>query len=763
MEEQAYSTYPKNDIDPAKKDKKWGMQYAKAAWHDWNYTIPRTVFYNAADKYEELRLYATGKQPINKYKPLMGVDEVSNDTFLNLDWSVSPVVPKLRDIAISKLVQQDYNIIATPIDPQAKTETDLIYAEYKAKIAVRGLMQQQNPELANHPLLQPQPGEPMDMEELEMRIDFGEQFNRSRDAEQAIQLAFYQNQIAQYRRRQKEILFDCGVCGYKEWLGLDNKPHFREINPEAVITNYCRFADFRDLIHAGEVVDVSLIDLAALRDENGEPTFTDDQLTVLANSVAGKWSNPTMVGRSTNYFKGYDKFKVKVLDMQFYSWNDYNYESNTNRRGNPTFSEAPYHRRNNVKNKYVRKRIKVVYEIKWIIGTDHVYEFGLAKDMKRSVDSKQKAETTLGYRFFAPNFYEMRTLSMMERLMPIADQYQMTIYRIQNWKNRAVASGWWIDLDGLENIALNKGGENMSPKQVLQMFFETGILVGRSKDVMGNNNVNYKPVLPVENSSLQDLMALWDDLSRQMQLMLSIIGLNELTDGSTPNAKTLNGVAGLAVQGTNNALFPLQFAEKYLLQELAEDMVQRTQQALRKGNVEGFAPALNSNTLHFMSIAPDVAMRDYGIMLEERPSDEQRQALMQSLQTDIGQGLLDSSDALYILNVYNVKQAQEMLAYKVKKNKQAKNQQEIANQQMTFQGQAQAAASAEEEKRKTASFIHQLEMEKVNVEKQWDYKIQQEKNLATMQTNQTDNQTKMATSLIDMSAKQQQQTAAPQK
>ena len=142
MAEEQYSmTYPPADINPKLKDQAWGMQYAKAAWHDWNYTIPRTVFYNAADKYEELRLYALGQQPINKYKKLMGVDEQTNQTYLNLDWTVRPFIAQKRDVAISKMLQTGHDIVCTPIDPQAKAELDKYYADAKAKIAVRQLMQ----------------------------------------------------------------------------------------------------------------------------------------------------------------------------------------------------------------------------------------------------------------------------------------------------------------------------------------------------------------------------------------------------------------------------------------------------------------------------------------------------------------------------------------------------------------------------------------------------------------------------------------------
>lgn len=759
MEEQYNSTYPRNDINPKDKNLEWGMLYAKAAWNDWNYTIPRTVFYNAADKYEELRLYAIGKQPINKYKKLMGVDEQTNNTFLNLDWSVRPVIPKFRDIAISRLVQQEYNIVATPIDPLAKWELDEVYADMRSKLAIRNMMQQQSPELANHPMLMPQPGEPMDFEELEMRMDFGEQFNRSKDAEMAVQLALYQNGSEEFRRAIFTDLFDLGVAGWKEWLGDDNKPKFRKVNPEAVLTNYCRFADFRDLQHCGEVIDVSLVDLATMKDSEGNALFTEDQLLEMANNVAGKWSNPTMVGRSTNYFKSYDKFKVKVLDMQFYSYNELNWERTTNRRGNLMFNEAPWNKRNNVKDKYLRKRIKVVYEIKWIIGTDYAYDFGLMKNMKRSVDNKKKAETTLGYRFFAPNFYEMRALGMMERLMPLADEYQMNDYRIQNFKARMVPSGWWIDLDALENVSLSKGGQNMKPMDLVQMFMETGVLAGRSKDIMGDN-VNYKPIIPIDNTAAAELTALYQDRQLILAQMQSIIGLNELTDGSTPNPKTLNGVAEIAVESTNNSLFPLQFAEKWLMTQLAGDLVMRTKQALRYGNVEGFAPALNTNTLKFMQIDDNISMRDFGIILEERPTTEQRQLLVQSVQTDLSQGLLDTSDVLYVMNMYNVKQAQQMLAYKAKKNRLAKEQADMAKIQQQNEGNAMVAERAEAAKQQTLQMQAQLKLQEINLQMEWQYRIKQLDSTTAQATNQLDNQTKMAGKVLDAQVKQQEQQQA---
>jgi len=750
--------YPRHNIDPALKDINWGKQYARAAMYDWSSIFPRTVFFNAGIKYEEHRLYAIGKQPNAKYKKWMGVNEQTNNTFMNIDWSIRPVVSKLRDIAIARLIQQEYNIVATPIDPLAKTELDQYYSMMRSKIALRQVLQQQNPELANHPLIAAQPGEPMDMEELEMRLDFGEQFNRSKDAELAIQLALYENDSKLFRQGIFENFFDCGVAGYKEWLGDDGKPKFRGVNPECVITNWCRKKNFKDMQHAGEVIDVPLVDLAVLYDADGNRVFTDKELEGMAADVAGKYTNPMYMGTGSALFKGYDKFKVKVLDLEFFSYNEYNWQMAVDNRGNLQYSRADWGRGRRNKEKYTRKCFKVVYKIKWIIGTDYAYDFGLASDQKRQIDPKKKAETTLSYRFFAPTFYEMQAQSMMERLIPLIDDYQLTCYKVQNIKSRIVPNGWYIDLDALENVALNKGGKNMTPMELLEMFYQTGVLVGRSQDAMANN-INWKPVIPIQNTIINELVGLYQDMQNTLSQMQSIVGLNEITDGSTPNPKTLVPGYENANVSTNNALFSLAFGEKWLMEQLANDIVARTQQGLRKGGVEGYAPALNANTLRFIQVNPDISLRDYGVMLDERPTDDQKAMLAQQMQADQAQGFLDTSDIIMVTNTYNIKQAAQMLAYKVKKAKQAKDQQAMAINQQTIQGQQQSVIVSEQAKQQTIQVQLQADLMLEDKKGQWLLRVAQEKAGQLERSTTETNQTKIVNQQLANQAKQLQQTS----
>jgi hypothetical protein len=745
--------YPDHNIDPSKKGREWCMEYAKAAYYDWQFVYPKGIFSGNGGDYSKFRLYALGKQPNSQYKKWLGVDETTNNTWLSLDWSIRAIVSGYRDKAISRLMNTEYNIVATPVDQLAKTEISEYYADIKAKLAVRELMMKQSPELASHPLISIQSGEPMDVEELDMRMEFGEQFNRSKDAEMAIQLAFYQNDYKTKRRKIFEDLFDLGVAGFKDWLGEDNKPYFRVVDPECVITSYNKDGDFSNIVHAGEIIDVPIIDLATVKDDNGNLMFTEDDLTQFASTIAGQFGNPRLLGLGTGWMKPYDKFKCKVLDIEFYTYNDRVYRDTEDELGNPDFRKSEYGR-GKKSEKYTRKKIKYVYKCKWIIGTDKCYDFGMSYDQKRPNDIKKKAQTRLSYNFYAYNFYQMKAQGMMERLIPYIDDYQLTMLKIQNFKNRAVPSGWWIDLSALEKVAMTKGGQDMQPQELLQMFFDTGVLLGRSDADGGTSqSANWRPVIPIENTAASELQMFYNDLISTISAIEKMTGYNDVTLGQA-SSKTLVPGYESGQQSTNEALYPMAFSEENIMLRLAEDMLCRTQQGLKKGGIEGYAPALNSNMLQFMTISPDIAFRDYGIELERRTTQDQKAWLLQIMQQDIANGFLNTSDAILLVNTKNVKQAQMIWAYRVKKEKQRQSEQRMQEIQAQQQGNMQAAQIAQQAEAEKFQMQAQLELQKEQMRIQGELEKERMRIESAERIAMANNQTKIQVASDTGSAKE---------
>lgn len=706
--------YPSHLIDPREKGKEWIRQYAKAAYSSWEMDNPREIFFHARFRYEVIRQYANGNQSISKYRPLMGVDEQTNENWLNIDWSVIPIIPKFRRIALGKMNKVDYNIVATPIDSLANEETTNYFNQLKAKIALRDAAEKIDPELLNSPALQINHGEAKDMEELEMQMKYTWKHQMAIEAEQAIKLVLEQNEIEKIRERVREDMFDFGVAGVKEFIDSNGAVKIRHVNPMNIVINHCKKNDFSDASHMGELLEMRISDLKQMAGDQ----FTSEEYEDIAKNVVGLYGNPKEWPSSLSvYNKGYDKFRIRVLDIEFYSVNDMVYEQRIDRRGNKIYARASYDNRNKRKDKFERINFKVVYKCKWIIGTDYVFDYGLATDMKRAKSSMM--DTRFSYHLYAPEFYDMKAYGIMAQLMPIADAIQIAWYRMQNAINQSRPKGIMIEMGALEDIPIGSGGTKLSPMKVLDLYNKTGTLVYRKMDAQGRMT-NYKPIEELENGLGRDVMNYWQIIQNHIQMIRDITGMNEMTDGSTPDPRTLTTVAKLAYEGTNNALASIILGEKKLLEVLSNDIILRIQDVVGRGSVKGYARALGGNTVSFFKASENLGLYEFGIFLEDKPTDDQRAMLMQQVQAMSAQGLMDIEDAIIIQNTDNLKVAQQLLAYKIRKRKEQAQSEAMQQQQMNAQVQVQSAQAAEQAKQQTLQVEAQVKAQLIQVEKEYE-------------------------------------------
>ena len=688
-------SFPSHLIPSNEKGRDWILQYCKAAWFNFDTATPRNIFFHARYNYEQQKMYAFGSQSINKYKPLLGVDEESNETALNIDWSVIPIVPKFRRIALGKLNKIDYNIVATAIDALANEDVNKYFDEVKAKIIIREQAAQIDPELLDNPALQLSPKEAKDLEELEMQMNYTFKHQMSLEAEQAIKLVLEQNFIEKMREKIKEDFFDHGVAGYKEWIDNNGAIKIRAINPRNIISNHCKNKDFSDAEYVGEIVELSIADLKQMAGRQ----FSEEEYQDIAKRNVGAFGNPTDWPVSYSiYNRGYDKFKIRVLDLEFFSVNEMVYEGRVDKRGNKIYARAKFEDRNKKKDKFERFAYKVVYKGCWVLNTEYIYDYGLQTDMKRAKNSLM--DTTLNYHLYAPEFWDMRAFGMMEQLIPIADAIQLNWYHLQNAINQARPKGIIIEMGALEDIPLGAGGKKLTPMKVLDLYNKTGTLVYRKSDSQGRAT-NYKPIEELENGLGRDVMNYWQLIQNNIQLIRDITGMNEMTDGSTPDARTLTTVAKLAYEGTNNALAHIVQGDKKLLESLSNAIILRMQDVVQAGEVKGYVRALGNNTMNFIRVNPNLSLHEFGIFLEDKPTDDQRQMLMQQVMSSQASGLLDIEDSIIIQNTDNLKVAQQMLAYKIKKRREEEEKKAIRMQQMNAETQQQSALVAEQAKQQT--------------------------------------------------------------
>ena len=747
--------FPDHLIPADEKGYAWIMQYCKAAWYSYEQDTPRAIFFHNRFNYETYKQYAMGSQGINKYKPLLGIEEEATETWMNIDWSVIPIIPKFRRIALGRLNKIDYNIVATPIDSLANEETDLYFANAKAKLLIREEAAKIDPSLLDMPALRLDPKEAKDFEELEIQMNYTFKHQMAIEAEQGIKLILEQNKIDKLRDTIKANLFDFGVAGYKEYIDSNGAVKIRSVNPRLLVTSYCRNNDFSDAEYVGEVLEMSIADLKQMAGDQ----FTEEQYEEIAKKYVGRLGNPRDFNMGSSiYNRGYDKFKIRVLDLEFFSVNQLVYESRIDRRGNKIYAKARYEDRNKRKEKFERVAYKVVYKGKWIMDTDMMFDYGLCTDMKRAKSSLM--DTTLSYHLYAPEFWDMKAYGFMEQLIPIADAIQIAWYRLQNAINQARPKGIMIEMGALEDIPLGAGGKKLTPMKVLDLYNKTGTLVYRKADAQGRMT-NYKPIEELENGLGRDVMSYWQIIQNNIQMIRDITGMNEFTDGSTPDPRSLTTVAKLAYEGTNNSLAPIILGEKRLLESVSNAVMLRLQDVLHRGEVKGYVRALGSNTVNFIKVHPNVALHEYGIFIEDKPTDEQRMMLLQQVQAGQANGLLDIEDAIIIENTDNLKVAQQLLAYKIKKRREAEEEKAIRMQQMNAETQQQSAIVAEQAKQQTIQVEGQvkaqveqvkgqLQMELMNLKYQFELQLEEMRQTGKVVTKEVENKGKKSVTKIKM-------------
>jgi hypothetical protein len=735
-------SFPRHDIDPRDKGKDWCIKAGKAIWNNWAKGMPaNSSFYAKRQKCSEIRDYALNKQSIAKYKKWQTGEENPDTAFFNIDQSTDAIVKTHRQKILGRLKKVAYNISATPIDAQAKGKLDDYYAMAKVKIMMRQIAEQMDPEMAANPILAKQSGEPEDLEELEMEMEFSPKFIRAKEAEQGINMVFYENEFETLIDLIDEDLVDFGAGIIKEGIDMENRVYIEFVPYASFICSYAENGNFKNLSYGAQVKQVSLSNLASF--------FTPEELEQIAQQFNSKNGNSSFLGSPDNLSRGYDDFKGTVLDFEIKSYDIKATEERKNKKGNIKFNLTNPANLKKADEKYSGKSYEVIYKGKWIVGTDFIYEYGLATNMKRSMNVKKLGKTDISFHVIASSFDKMCTKGITEDLIPIADEIQMTVLKLRNLNNRMIINGLAIDFSGLEGVALGGGGEKaMTPEENLDMLFQIGVIGYRSENIIADGKNQRKPIEALILDYAGQFTALWNNYQQNVNKLYEISGLNQTSDSSTVSPKMLVGVANAQNMGTNNALYYLENARRKLVEKVAKHVIQRLQAAILIEPYEGYTQTLGKQSIDFMRFEEKNLPYDYDIIIEDRPSDEAKQVLYQSMEKDIQTGVLDTSDVFTIANTYNLKDAQMILSFRAKKSRERMQQQAMQQQQMNGQIQTQAAQAAEEAKQKTMRIQSELKQAEIDLQMSWQYKIEEMKLGMQTDHNTANNATKLMQSAM---------------
>lgn len=739
------NAYPNPAIDPREKGYQWILQYCQAAYNDSRGYMPNGCLNIGALKMSEIKSYSLGKQPVDKYKKLFQPGQPSDVKWRAIDWAPPAFLCKYREIAISKILQNRYYITAAVVDPLSKSQEDEYFNQMKVKIMMREAAQQANSELADSPVLKPQPGEPEDMDQLQIQMKYGYKHQMALEAENAINLILEQNNRAQLERDIVTSCYDYGFGAATCEIDENGMVKPRVIDGTYLGLSYCEKQDFSDLVHWWELVPTYVADLA--------PYYTKEQLDDICKKAVNKNGNPTQyVPISGLYNQAWNRFKVFVMKIKFLSWNDTVYKTEVDSKGNDSFGKSDYKNKQFLSvdangeltaeqdgffdtlqqsgtqgqplPKYINNTVKVVYKASWVVETEYMHDYGIKENQNRKLSSWWN--TDLDIYMLAWDFYRMQFTGITERLIPFEDRACMLWYNLQNLSNKLIPYLINIDLNTIETANFGKSGKAQKPSEVIDFIFSNFVVPYRSTDLI-SRNPNYKPVTIEATGQLAAFGMLYDQLQATLNMMQQVSGLNELTDSSTPPERTAIPVAQAAVQSTNNAIYLVADAYKDVMKRLADGIVQKVQIAVKLGKVEGYAKALGVNSVQFFQINPDISLAELGIFIDDAPTDDQRLALWQDINIKESQGLLTPADKYFIMTCRNLGEAVQLLDYKIEKRRQAAQAEQLAVQEKQGEMNAYVQQAAEIAKQDTIELQLEADLIRINAEGEWNFNTEEMK------------------------------------
>ena len=699
------------DVEKASYD--YGLQVGRAVESEWFKSDRgwQDRFDTNYNNFHKLRLYARGEQSIQKYKDELSIN--GDLSYLNLDWKPVPVIPKFVDIVVNGMSQRSYDIKAYAQDPESIMKRTA-YAEALQRDMMQKDLINQIKQTTGLDVSKSQ-GVGLEMEseadlQLHMQMDYKESIEVAE--EEVINNVLAKNKYDLTRRRLNQDLTILGIAATKTSFNRSEGVTVDYVDPANLVYSYTEDPNFEDLYYVGEVKPISLPEL-----KKQFPNLTTVDLEEIQKY-------PGNQNYTRNWSGRYDDSTVQVLYFEYKTYTNQVFKIKQTASGlekalekQDTFIDAP--EGDNFKKAF--RSIEVLYSGAKILGHEKMLEWKMAENMTRPYADTVKVN--MNYNIVAPRLYKGRIESIVSRITGFADMIQLTHLKLQQVMSRIVPDGVYMDIDGLSEVDLGNG-TNYNPAEALNMYFQTGSLVGRSMTQDGGQNPGKVPIQELSSSSgMGKIQSLIQTYEYYLKMIRDVTGLNEARDGTLPDKQSLVGLQKLAAANSNVATRHVLQASLFLTLRTCENISLRVADALMfpmtKQSLMSSISRYNVGTLEELS---GLNIHDFGIFLELEPDEEQKQLLEQNIQVALQSGQLDLEDAIDIREVANLKLANQMLK-KRRKDKAARDQQA---QQANMQAQAQSNAQLAEQTAMAEAQKQQILTEqKMQIEKaKSDFEIQ---------------------------------------
>lgn len=706
------------------KDKKeYGVQYAKAISSQWGRMDDEGSLYRKRRKvFDRNRDYANGTQDTSIYKQLLNSLDPNNGdgSMLNLDFTPVPILPKFVRIVVNKILSSDPYPNVEAVDPISRSQKDVFKKVIDAKVKTKRTMEKIESELGLDLGCCDMPDS---TEEAEIFLESNVKTGAEVAAQISANLTLKWNDFsdAVYRRCVNDIA-TLGMGVVKRSNDPNEGIKVSYVDPVNFIHSYTEDPTFSDLIYAGHMNRVSIQELKRKAGDQ----FSEEEYKEIAKQAQKKMGYDASRLNQSNYDTsmekmkyGYDEFMIDVMDFEFISVDPMYFESKENRHGNTGFyyKGAAYKKPNNsVFERSVTKLEKAtVYGGTYILGTKFIFNYGEQDNLPKNIHDISRVK--LSYSPVATNMQRMIPKSMVDSCIGFADQLQLTHLKIQQSVSKAKPDGITIDIEGLENVQLGKGGE-LQPLELHDIYEQTGVFYYRSKNPDGG--FQNPPIREIPNSirNINELIGLYNHYLRMIR---DATGINEVMDATTPKGDQLVGVRQQAIAAGNNAIYDITNSSMVLFKKVCSDIV-KCVQVLHPESIifKLYENAIGSENMRSVSSFQSLSMFNFGVMVVKEMEEVEKMYLEQNIQQGLAQKELDIEDAIAVRQLKDINQAERLLVVRRKKRIARNQQMAQQNSQMQAQIQQQAAESASKAKQAEIQLEADLEMKKMEVKTQFE-------------------------------------------
>lgn len=737
------SGFPNQFVPDNEKDTdEYGLRVGQAIESEWfSRDYGSSLYGEVRSEFLKRRLYARGEQPVEKYKNELAVN--GDLSYLNLDWTPVPIIPKFVDVVVNGITNRLLDVKVEATDDLSAVRRDYFKKEITSDMIARPILSEIKNTTGVDVFNFPEDELPESEEELSLYMKLRYKQGIEVAEETAINTILELNNYDEIKRRVDEDNVVLGISAVKHSFDPHDGVKIEYVDPVNFVYSPTEDPYFNDCYYFGEVKSVHSTELKKINPNLSQEELED--IAKLASRFDGYRSTQNLTSQS-----GLDKSNVSLLYFCYKTDKEVVYKVKDNNNGgqkaikkdgsfNPPEEEQE-------RFKKVSRRIDVWYEGVLVLGTNQLLKWEVMSNMVRPKSAFQRALPP--YIVSAIKLSKGNIDSLVKRMIPFADQIQLTHLKLQQVVAKMIPDGVFIDADGLNSVDLGNGA-SYNPSEALSMYFQTGSVIGRSYTEDGDFNNARVPIQELTSSgSNAKIASLINMYNYQLNMIRAVTGINEARDGSNPDQYALVGIQKLAALNSNTATRHIVTSGITVTRKLAEALSYRISDILQYSDFsEDFAKMIGKNNFEIIDEVMSLHLHDFGIFIEIEPDEEEKQKLEQNIQQSIQSGQIGLEDAIDIRSINNATLANSLL--KIRKMKREKREMEKQQKAIEMQTQSnmqssQAASQSrmQEEQIKMQSSTQmeqmkaQLELQRMQAQMQIDSEILKMKHQFEMQLKQ---------------------------